>query len=61
MTREDRTRLYLIMAHTGGLSTVGVVSSFGLGLPDFVKGLSIGLMVVPLAVMLISRFRDEYI
>lgn len=61
MTREDRTRLFLTAAHLGGLSVIGVVASFGLALPDFVKGLAIGLMVVPLAVMLIRRFRDEYI
>ena len=61
MTREDRTKLYLIMAHLGGVATIGVILSFALDWPDFVKGLSIGLMIVPLCVMLIRRFRDEYI
>jgi hypothetical protein len=61
MTREDRTRIYLIMAHLGGLATVGVFVSFAMNLPDFIKGMSVGTMVVPLAVMLIRRFRDEYI
>lgn len=61
MTLEERTRLYLIMAHLGGLATVSVCLSYGFAMPDFVKGLSIGVMVVPLAVMLIRRFRDEYI
>lgn len=61
MTREDRTKLYLTMAHVGGVATISVILSFGLDWPAFVKGLSIGLMVVPLAVMLIRRFRDEYI
>ncbi len=61
MTREDRTRVYLIMAHFGALATICVFLSFGLDLPDFVKGLSIGMMTVPLVVMLIRRFRDEYI
>lgn len=61
MTREERTKLYLIMAHLGGLATLSVFLTFGLELPDFFKGLSIGLMVVPLIVMLIRRFRDEYI
>lgn len=61
MNREDRTRLYLTMAHVGGAATVGAILSFALGWPDFVKGLGIGLMIVPLAVMLIRRFRDEYI
>lgn len=61
MTAEKRTKLYLTQAHLGALATIGVMLSYGLGLPDFVKGLSIGLMVVPLGVMLIRRFRDEYI
>lgn len=61
MTLEDRTRLYLTMAHLGSFATVSVLLSYGFALPAFVKGLSIGLMVVPLAVMLIRRFRDEYI
>lgn len=61
MTLEDRTRTYLIMAHFGALATVCVLLSFGLDLPDFVKGLSIGMMVVPLVVMHVRRWRDEYI
>jgi hypothetical protein len=61
MTREDRTRLYLTMAHVGGVATVGAILSFALDWPDFIKGLGIGLMIVPLVVMLIRRFRDEYI
>jgi hypothetical protein len=61
MTLVERTRLYLIMAHLGGLATIGVFLAFGFELPDFVKGVTIGVMVVPLAVMLSRRFRDEYI
>lgn len=61
MTLEERTKLYLIMAHLGGLATLSVFLTFGFELPDFFKGLSIGLMIVPLIVMLIRRFRDEYI
>lgn len=61
MTRDDRTGLYLIMAHLGALAAVGVLVSFGFDLPDFVKGLTIGIMVAPLAVMLIRGLRDEYI
>jgi hypothetical protein len=61
MNAEKRTKLYLTQAHIGALATIGVLLSFSLALPDFVKGLSVGLMVIPLFVMLISRFRDEYI
>ncbi len=61
MTTEKRTKLYLTQAHVGALATIGVMVSYALALPDFVKGVSVGLMVVPLGVMLISRLRDEYI
>jgi hypothetical protein len=61
MTLADRTRLYLIMAHCGALGALGVMLTFGLSLPDFVKGLSIGVMIAPLAAMLARRLRDEYL
>jgi hypothetical protein len=61
MTAEKRTKLYLTQAHIGALATIAVLLSFSLALPDFVKGVSVGLMVIPLFVMLIRRFRDEYI
>jgi hypothetical protein len=61
MTLADRTRLYLVMAHCGALGAIGVVLAFGLALPEFVKGLSIGVMIAPLAAMLARRLRDEYL
>jgi hypothetical protein len=61
VTAQNRTKLYLTQAHVGAAATLGVVLAYAAGLPDFIKGLSIGLMVVPLGVMLIRRFRDEYI
>jgi hypothetical protein len=61
MTPEKRTQLYLTQAHVGGVATIAVVLSFALGAPDFIKGLSIGIMIIPLFVMLIRRLRDEYI
>lgn len=61
MTREKRTLIYLTMAHIGGLATFCTILAFTLGWPDFVKGFSIGVMLAPLVVMLLPRFRDEYI
>ncbi len=61
MPLAARTKTYLTMAQLGAFATVSVFLSFGLEWPDFVRGLSIGLMIVPLFVMLLSRFRDEYI
>jgi hypothetical protein len=61
MTPEKRTQLYLSQAHVGGVATLAVVLAFTLGANDFFKGLSIGIMIIPLFVMLIRRLRDEYI
>lgn len=61
MTAEKRTKLYLTQAHVGALAMIGMMLSYALDLPNFVKGLSIGLMIIPLGVMFIRRFRDEYI
>lgn len=61
MTSEKRTMIYLTMAHIGGLATVCTCLAFALDWPDFAKGFSIGVMVAPLIVMLLPRFRDEYI
>jgi hypothetical protein len=61
MTPEKRTQFYLTQAHVGGVATIAVVLAFTLGANDFIKGLGIGIMIIPLFVMLIRRLRDEYI
>lgn len=61
MTLAERTRLYLIMAHCGALGAAGVLLTFGLALPDFIKGVSMGVMIAPLAALLMRRLRDEYL
>ena len=61
MTTEKRTKIYLTQAHVGALATIAVLMSIGLGFNDFFKGLSVGIMIIPLIVMLIRRLRDEYI
>ncbi len=61
MAAEKRTKLYLTQAHVGALATIAVALAFSFGANDFFKGLSIGIMIIPLGVMFIHRFRDEYI
>ena len=61
MTPEKRTKLYLTMAHCGGLAVVGLILARWLEWPDFVEGLFVGLMMIPLLVILVRRLRDEYL
>ncbi|WP_454599320.1 hypothetical protein [Qipengyuania sp. SM2507] len=60
MTHELRTRLYLVAAHIGGIATVLLAVSLSLALPDFVRGVSIGMLLVSLLMLLHRKLRDEY-
>lgn len=61
MTAEKRTTLYLAMAHAGTCAIVLYLASTTLGWPDFVRGFSIGLLLVSLGMLLRRQLRDEYI
>ena len=61
MTPEKRTRIYLTMASTGFLASLGFAAAHLLGWPDFVKGLMVGMLLLPLAIAPLRRMRDEYI
>jgi|TARA_R100000049_G_C1954986_1_gene107635 hypothetical protein len=61
MTRDKRTRLYLTAALMGFAATILMVVSQILDWPDFVAGLSVGVLLVSLVMLLLRRFRDEYI
>ncbi len=61
MSPEKRTRMYLTSAVMGFAATILMVAAQALDWPDFVKGLSIGLMLVSLLTLLVRRLRDEYI
>ena len=61
MTSEKRTRMYLTSAVMGFGATLFWIVASALGWPDFVKGLSIGLLLVSLITLLLRRLRDEYI
>jgi ABC-type spermidine/putrescine transport system permease subunit II len=58
---EKRTTIYLTMAHFGFAATLGFLAAFALDWPDFVKGLMIGMLMIPLIVLPLRGMRDEYI
>ena len=61
MTPEKRTRIYLTMAHVGALASLGFLAAHLLHWPDFVKGLMVGMLLLPLVIAPLRRMRDEYI
>lgn len=58
---EKRIKTYLIMAHLGALASLGILVAWLLEWPDFVKGLMIGMLLLPLIIAPLRRMRDEYI
>lgn len=61
MTPEKRTRMYLTAAVMGLAGTVTFMVAETFGLPAFISGLSVGILLVALVLLLVRRLRDEYI
>ena len=61
MTPAKRTSLYLTAAHLGAIGALEQVTAQALNWPDFLKGLGVGMMIIPLIVLLLRGLRDEYI
>ncbi|RPF70315.1 hypothetical protein [Aurantiacibacter spongiae] len=61
MTPQKRARLYLRAAVMGFAGTVLSIAGEIWPLPDFVRGLAVGILLVSLLLLLIRRFRDEFI
>lgn len=61
MTLEKRTTTYMTMAHLGLLAALGFGAARLLDWPDFVQGLMIGMLLLPLVVLPLRGMRDEYI
>lgn len=61
MTAETRTTLYMTMAWMGAAAMALYSAAAILDWPDFVKGLSIGMLLVSLLMLLRRRLRDEYV
>ncbi|MFM5907286.1 MAG: hypothetical protein ACKOPO_06845 [Novosphingobium sp.] len=58
---QKRTRTYLAMAHLGGIAVIGLAAAWALDWPDFLKGLMVGMLMIPLIVIPLRRMRDEYV
>lgn len=61
MTATYRAGLYMTAAHMGGFATVLLILATLLGWPDFVRGFSIGVLLISLVLLLRRKLRDEFI
>jgi hypothetical protein len=61
MNPDKRATIYMASAHLGALATAILIPARALDWPDFVQGLSIGMLLVSVVMLLRRRMRDEYI
>ena len=61
MTAEKRTTMYLVMAYAGTAAIVLYLAAITLDWPGFVRGFSIGMLLVSLGMLMRRKLRDEYI
>lgn len=61
MKPEKRTSIYMTAAHMGAVATPLLLIAIILQWPDFVRGFSVGILVVSLSLLLWRRLRDEFI
>lgn len=59
-TAESRAATYMAAAHMGAAGTVLFIAGETIALPDFVRGLAIGVMLAALILLFVRRLRDEY-
>ena len=60
MSALQRAKLYLVASYLGAAATCLLILALVFGWPDFVRGFSIGLLLVSLLMLLRRRLRDEY-
>ena len=61
MTSISRPQKYLWAAHAGALVLITSIAAHALDMPDFFKGLSLGILLALIVILFRSRLRDEYI
>jgi hypothetical protein len=59
-TATHRAATYVAAAYMGAAGTVLFILGEAMQLPDFVRGLSIGVMLGALALLFLRKLRDEY-
>lgn len=58
---DTRARMFLVSAHMGATATALLIAASIAPLSDFVRGLSVGILLVSLFMLLVRRRVDEYI
>ena len=61
MTKALKAQMYLKVAHAGAALMVALGIAFAIDLPDFLKGLIVGMLCVFVMLLFWSKMRDEYI
>ena len=59
-TADSRAAMFIAAGYLGAAGTLLFIAGEVLLLPDFVRGLAIGVMLGSLVLLLIRRLRDEY-
>ncbi len=61
MSNALKAQMYLKIAHAGAALMVALGVAYAIDLPDFVKGLIVGMLFVLVMLLFWSKLRDEYI
>lgn len=59
--RESAARIVLTASYLGAFGTALLTAALLLRMPDFIRGLGVGLVVASLSVLLLRGLRDEYL
>lgn len=59
--REKATSMVLTASYIGSFGTLFVALALLLHMPDFIRGVAIGLLIASLFVLLLRQLRDEYL
>lgn len=57
---DKRAAMYIAAAYWGALGTILFIAGETLVLPDFLRGVALGLMLGSLVLLFVRRLRDEY-
>jgi len=61
LTADQKAAMVITAAFMGSAAILLHIAAIALDLADFLRGLSIGLALVSLAILLIGKLRDEYL
>lgn len=61
MRTASKPQKYLIAAHAGAVVLIAAVAAFALNVPDFFKGLPMGMLLGIVVILFRRQMRDEYV